>query len=75
MVPFGLALLGDQQRGGLRQVPVEQLVELVAGIHPDHGGRNEPDEAHQPQHTGQQPGLERTKTCQAGFLEVLSAIV
>ena len=56
-----LRLLHHQQRGGLRQVAVEQLVQLVAHIEPGQYRYRQPDGHHHRQHHDQQPALQRTR--------------
>jgi hypothetical protein len=54
-------LLGHQQRGRLREVAVEQLVELVAHVEPGQSGRGQPHRRHQAEHQQQQPRQQRRR--------------
>ena len=56
-------LAGGQQRGGLRQVGIQQLVQLVLGDEPRHRHRAQPGDQHEAQHhrrqaLGERPGAQ-----------------
>ena len=61
LVVVAVDALGDQQRGGLREVAVEQFVELVAGVDVGPGGRTDPDRADDAQHRQQQAPQQRRR--------------
>lgn len=54
-----LRVLHYQYGGRLRKVPVEQLIEFVAGVDPDQAKRNHPGHGYDTQHQHQQPALQR----------------
>jgi hypothetical protein len=62
LVALDLArLLHDEQRRGLREVAVEQLVQLVLRIAPGDDRGDEPHHHHGAEHEREQPRLQRTR--------------
>ena len=56
-----IGLLRHQQRGSLRQMAVEQLIEFVAGVDPDRHRRGQPHTCHHRHQQRQQARLQRQR--------------
>jgi hypothetical protein len=67
VVAFDLRVLHDQQRRGLREVAVQELVEFVPRVQPGERGGRGPQRQHHREHQREQAALQRSRPAHVGF--------